>query len=73
MNASPWGRWHSTSPTGCRLRSSVLLDLDIGMNERLCAPLEWDDLRVYDRGKIMTYDARWKRAEDFDPLSRCRR
>jgi 2-oxoglutarate ferredoxin oxidoreductase subunit alpha len=35
----------------------VLLDLDIGMNERLCAPLEWDDSRTYDRGKIMTYEA----------------
>jgi 2-oxoglutarate ferredoxin oxidoreductase subunit alpha len=35
----------------------VLLDLDIGMNERLCAPFEWDDSRLYDRGKIMTYDA----------------
>jgi len=35
----------------------VLLDLDIGMNERLCAPLQWDDSRQYDRGKIMTYEA----------------
>jgi 2-oxoglutarate ferredoxin oxidoreductase subunit alpha len=35
----------------------VLLDLDIGMNERLCAPLEWDDSRLYDRGKVMTYEA----------------
>jgi 2-oxoglutarate ferredoxin oxidoreductase subunit alpha len=35
----------------------VSLDLDIGMNERLCAPLEWDDSKVYDRGKIMTYEA----------------
>jgi 2-oxoglutarate ferredoxin oxidoreductase subunit alpha len=35
----------------------VMLDLDIGMNERLCAPLEWDDNRKYDRGKIMTYEA----------------
>ncbi len=34
----------------------VLLDLDIGMNERLCAPLQWDDSRLYDRGKIMTYE-----------------
>jgi len=34
----------------------VLLDLDIGMNERLCAPLKWDDSRRYDRGKVMTYD-----------------
>jgi 2-oxoglutarate ferredoxin oxidoreductase subunit alpha len=32
----------------------VLLDLDIGMNERLCEPLEWDDARRFDRGKVMT-------------------
>jgi len=32
----------------------VLSDLDIGMNQRLCAPLAWDDARVYDRGKVMT-------------------
>jgi len=32
----------------------VLLDLDIGMNERLCEPLEWDDSRRFDRGKVMT-------------------
>jgi len=32
----------------------VMLDLDIGMNERLCDPLEWDDARAYDRGKVMT-------------------
>jgi 2-oxoglutarate/2-oxoacid ferredoxin oxidoreductase subunit alpha len=32
----------------------VLLDLDIGMNERLCEPLEWDDNRRFDRGKVMT-------------------
>jgi 2-oxoglutarate ferredoxin oxidoreductase subunit alpha len=32
----------------------VMLDLDIGMNHRLCRPLKWDDTRVYDRGKIMT-------------------
>lgn len=34
----------------------VLLDLDIGMNERLCAPFDWDDERRYDRGKVMGYD-----------------
>ena len=34
----------------------VMLDLDIGMNERLCAPFEWDDSRSYDRGKLMTHD-----------------
>jgi 2-oxoglutarate ferredoxin oxidoreductase subunit alpha len=32
----------------------VMLDLDIGMNHRLCRPLAWDDNRRYDRGKIMT-------------------
>ena len=32
----------------------VMLDLDIGMNDRLCKPLAWDDGRAYDRGKVMT-------------------
>jgi 2-oxoglutarate ferredoxin oxidoreductase subunit alpha len=32
----------------------VMLDLDIGMNHRLCRPLAWDDARTYDRGKVMT-------------------
>ncbi|HZP67385.1 MAG TPA: 2-oxoacid:acceptor oxidoreductase subunit alpha [Rudaea sp.] len=32
----------------------VLTDLDIGMNQRLCAPFAWDDARQYDRGKVMT-------------------
>jgi 2-oxoglutarate ferredoxin oxidoreductase subunit alpha len=32
----------------------VLLDLDIGMNERLCAPLAWDDSKRMDRGKVMS-------------------
>ena len=31
-----------------------MLDLDIGMNHRLCHPLTWDDTRKYDRGKVMT-------------------
>jgi 2-oxoglutarate ferredoxin oxidoreductase subunit alpha len=33
----------------------VLSDLDIGMNERLCDPLTWDDARRYDRGKVMSF------------------
>jgi 2-oxoglutarate ferredoxin oxidoreductase subunit alpha len=39
-----------------RLQSPVfvLLDLDIGMNDRLCKPFDWDDSRRYDRGKVMT-------------------
>ena len=32
----------------------VMSDLDIGMNQRLAAPFEWDDAREYDRGKVMT-------------------
>jgi 2-oxoglutarate/2-oxoacid ferredoxin oxidoreductase subunit alpha len=32
----------------------VLLDLEIGMNQHLCAPFKWDDTRKYDRGKLMT-------------------
>jgi 2-oxoglutarate ferredoxin oxidoreductase subunit alpha len=32
----------------------VMSDLDIGMNQRLCAPFAWDDSRRYDRGKVMT-------------------
>ncbi len=32
----------------------VMTDLDIGMNQRLCKPFEWDDSRRYDRGKVLT-------------------
>jgi 2-oxoglutarate ferredoxin oxidoreductase subunit alpha len=32
----------------------ILTDLDIGMNDRLCAPFAWDDTRRMDRGKVMT-------------------
>ena len=32
----------------------VMTDLDIGMNQRLCAPLQWDAARGYDRGKVMS-------------------
>ena len=32
----------------------VLSDLDIGMNEGLCRPFDWDDERRYDRGKVMS-------------------
>jgi len=30
----------------------VMLDLDIGMNEWLVAPFEWDDAKKLDRGKV---------------------
>jgi 2-oxoglutarate ferredoxin oxidoreductase subunit alpha len=41
-----------------RLQTPVFLmtDLDIGMNTRLCAPLEWDDTRRMDRGKVMNFE-----------------
>ncbi len=32
----------------------VMTDLDIGMNQRLCQPFDWDDSRSYDRGKVMS-------------------
>ena len=32
----------------------VMLDLEIGMNERLSAPFKWDDSRRMDRGKVIT-------------------
>ncbi|WP_242101452.1 2-oxoacid:acceptor oxidoreductase subunit alpha [Lysobacter sp. M2-1] len=32
----------------------VMTDLDIGMNQRLCAPFEWDDAAGYDRGKVLS-------------------
>jgi 2-oxoglutarate ferredoxin oxidoreductase subunit alpha len=39
-----------------RLQTTIflMLDLDIGMNHRLCQPLKWDDAKSYDRGKVMT-------------------
>ena len=49
----------------------VMSDLDIGMNQRLCAPFEWDDARAYDRGKVMTAEEldrgrEFARYEDVD-------
>jgi len=35
----------------------VLLDLDIGMQDWLTAPLAWDDARRMDRGKVMSAEA----------------
>ncbi|MGN6312223.1 MAG: 2-oxoacid:acceptor oxidoreductase subunit alpha [Rhodanobacteraceae bacterium] len=42
--------------TADRLQTPVFVmsDLDIGMNQRLCAPFQWDDARRYDRGKVLT-------------------
>jgi 2-oxoglutarate ferredoxin oxidoreductase subunit alpha len=42
----------------------VMIDLDIGMNHRLCRPLTWDDKRQYDRGKVLSADD-LEKAKDF--------
>jgi 2-oxoglutarate ferredoxin oxidoreductase subunit alpha len=34
----------------------VMTDLDIGMNDRLCEPLAWDDTHRMDRGKVMGFE-----------------
>jgi 2-oxoglutarate ferredoxin oxidoreductase subunit alpha len=34
----------------------VMLDLDIGMNEWLVEPFQWDETRSLDRGKVMTHE-----------------
>ncbi len=34
----------------------MLTDLDLGMNDYMSEPLEWDADRVYDRGKVFTSD-----------------
>jgi len=39
----------------------VLSDLDLGMNEHMSDPFEWDDERKYDRGKVYT-------TEDLDAM-----
>ncbi|MBU1565111.1 MAG: 2-oxoacid:acceptor oxidoreductase subunit alpha [Proteobacteria bacterium] len=44
-----------------RLQTPVIImsDLDLGMNDHISPPLNWDDSRTYDRGKVLT-------AEDLD-------
>jgi 2-oxoglutarate ferredoxin oxidoreductase subunit alpha len=42
----------------------VMIDLDIGMNHRLCRPLAWDDKRQYDRGKVLSAED-LEKAKDF--------
>jgi 2-oxoglutarate ferredoxin oxidoreductase subunit alpha len=34
----------------------VMTDLDLGMNDHVTEPLEWDDKRVFDRGKVLSAD-----------------
>lgn len=46
-----------------RLQTPVIImsDLDLGMNDHLSSPLNWNDSRTYDRGKVLS-------AEDLDNL-----
>jgi len=46
----------------------VMLDLDIGMNDRLCEPFTWDDAKRMDRGKVMGT----KELEEGQPFGRYR-
>ena len=42
----------------------VMSDLDIGMNNWITDPFEWNDNRGYDRGKVLDYEA-LEQAQDF--------
>lgn len=39
-----------------RIQSPVIVmsDLELGMNEQICEPLNWDDKYQYDRGKVLS-------------------
>jgi 2-oxoglutarate ferredoxin oxidoreductase subunit alpha len=49
----------------------MLTDLDLGMNEHMTSPFEWDDSRKYDRGKVLNAEQlesyqNWGRYKDDD-------
>lgn len=48
-----------------RLQTPIMImsDLDLGMNDHMCQPFQWDDERTYDRGKIYT-------AEHLDTMTK---
>ena len=57
-----------------RLQTPIILmsDLDLGMNVHQCDPIEWDDDREYDRGKVLNeqqltdLSEKWGRYLDVD-------
>ncbi len=63
------------------LQTPVILmsDLDLGMNDHVCLPLEWDDSRRYNRGKVLDKEQleamteRWGRYLDRDGDGLCYR
>lgn len=63
-----------------RLQTPVIMlsDLDLGMNDHMSEPLDWDDQRSYDRGKVHTAEelenmARYGRYLDVDGDGICYR
>jgi len=64
-----------------RLQTPVIVmsDLDLGMNDHICAPLVWDDSRTYDRGKVLSAEEldsrqeKWGRYLDVDGDGICYR
>ena len=64
-----------------RLQTPVIVmsDLDLGMNDHLCAPFTWDDSRRYDRGKVLSgeeldkLEKKWGRYLDIDKDGICYR
>ncbi|MFH2058929.1 MAG: 2-oxoacid:acceptor oxidoreductase subunit alpha [Pseudomonadota bacterium] len=64
-----------------RLQTPVIVmsDLDLGMNDHVSMPLEWDDTRKYDRGKVLdkaaldALDQDWGRYLDSDNDGICYR
>ncbi len=63
-----------------RLQTPVIMmsDLDLGMNDWMSPPLEWDDSRQLDRGKVLDADGleqmeNWGRYKDVDGDGICYR
>lgn len=57
----------------------IMSDLDLGMNDHVCLPPQWDDSRQYDRGKVLTEQqleeikGKWGRYIDTDGDGICYR
>jgi 2-oxoglutarate ferredoxin oxidoreductase subunit alpha len=57
----------------------VMSDLDLGMNDNMSDPLEWDDARTYERGKVLgeedleNMEERYGRYKDIDHDGICYR
>ncbi len=57
----------------------IMSDLDLGMNDHICRPMEWDDTRSYKRGKVLNgaqleaLPEKWGRYLDSDGDGICYR